>query len=452
MSFHQELIHCIATRVRSAATCALMAAMAVGASAQTLPPEVQVGTADIIDHEFDWGRDGVYCPTCNYGAGNARLSYIDRDHNLWVGYVDYYTGNFYPPTGQAVLLDTNATAPIEIGNGPEWMVSQRGSEIVYTRWTDGMPRKTMYLNVGFARQGNGSWIAGSVDNSTLRVMPIGTSDLNDPYPTVHFQNAAVGGAVSNIFWRDVVPGSVEHKLPLNTNDPGMTRRWVPGSRDALITAPALFPATGAVYKQVFLFHMSTGVLEQLTFDPADKLWAFMWAAPEYDNENVFFVMVNGTQLNIYRNLGRPDGPRGGATRWRVVNTINMPAATPYISSPEPFVHNGRSYIFFSLSANPDLHAFSLSSIAISDIDPVSPTVRVLTSDVNPPRARRDPEYFITANGPYIYYNRYILPATGTPAQINEGVFRVDAGLGPPVATAASARQSLGIGVGGTLPD
>jgi hypothetical protein len=43
--------------------------------------------------------------------------------------------------------------------------------------------------------------------------------------------------------------------------------------------------------------------------------------------------------------------------------------------------------------------------------------------------RRDPEYFITAKGPYIYYNRY-LPETDSRPAISEGVFRVDTQLGP----------------------
>jgi hypothetical protein len=45
--------------------------------------------------------------------------------------------------------------------------------------------------------------------------------------------------------------------------------------------------------------------------------------------------------------------------------------------------------------------------------------------------RLDPEYFITAQGPMIYYNR-LVPATDTyPDGINDGVWRIDTRLGPP---------------------
>ncbi|MBZ8141675.1 hypothetical protein CLD22_17430 [Rubrivivax gelatinosus] len=407
----------------------LLAALAGGVAA--VQPEVQVGNDQIIDHEFDWGRDGVYCPSCNFGAGNARLAYIDRDHNLWVGYVDYYSGDFVPSDGKAKLVDTNTVAPVEIGNGPEWMVSARGSELVYSRWTDGVPHSVSSFTLGYARMSGQSptgWVAGSVEGSQLRVMPVGTMDLGDATPSLHYQNVGIGGIPAAIYWRDFVRDApAEVKLPFTNNDPGMTRRWIPGTRDIIITAPALNPDTGLAFKQVFVYSTETGKKQQLTFDATNKLWAFMWKAPEFGNENVFFVMVGGTRIDIYRNLPRADG----TARWRVVHSVTGSAATPYISSPEPFVHNGQSWILFSLSANPDLHDFVPSLIAVASADPARPELRILSTDNEPVRARRDPEYFITANGPYIYYNRYILGADQT-QQINEGVFRVDTGLGPPL--------------------
>ena len=76
-----------------------------------------LGTRAITDFEFDWGRDGVYCPSCNGGAGNARMAYIDNNHDLWVGNVDVLSGDLVPNTGQGVLVDNNATTALEIGNG-----------------------------------------------------------------------------------------------------------------------------------------------------------------------------------------------------------------------------------------------------------------------------------------------------------------------------------------------
>ena len=52
---------------------AVLFALAGGSAwAQALPDEVQVGTREIKDFEFDTAREGVYCPKCNGGAGNSR--------------------------------------------------------------------------------------------------------------------------------------------------------------------------------------------------------------------------------------------------------------------------------------------------------------------------------------------------------------------------------------------
>lgn len=122
------------------ANAALLGAlMPWGAWAQAPTKEVQVGARDIVDFEFDWGRNGVQCPTCNFGAGNSRLAYIDDAGNVWVGSVDYNTGRFSPEDGRGILVDSRGVTPGTIGNGPEWLASQRGSELVYSRWMDDRP-------------------------------------------------------------------------------------------------------------------------------------------------------------------------------------------------------------------------------------------------------------------------------------------------------------------------
>jgi hypothetical protein len=422
-------------RWRSAVVQIALVCGAGGLQAQALPLEQPTGTNNIIDMEFDWARDGVLCATCNFGVGNSRFAFIDNENKLWVGQVDFNTGAFYPPDGRGTLIDPIAVAPREVGNGPEWAFSQRGSELVYDRWTDGQPRTLANMVLGFARMGNGSWVPSTVEGSGGMALPVGSMDPTDDFPSVHYQNLSLR---STLYWRDITPGAAQVTMPLSSTDKGMTRRWVPGTRDIIITALASAQtqpgasragptAAPVIYKQVFLFHTGTGELEQLTFDPVDKLWGFMWSAPEYDNEKVFFVVTGGNKLSIYRKLPRWDGQM----RWRVVSTIDMPTATPYINSPEPFVHNGKSYIFFALSSNPDLHDYTATTlIAITGLEPGS--LKALTSDTNPARVRKDPEYFVTANGPYLYYNRYLVPGSPDDPRINEGVFRVDTGLGPPV--------------------
>jgi len=111
--------------------------------------------------------------------------------------------------------------------------------------------------------------------------------------------------------------------------------------------------------------------------------------------------------------------------------VTAPPATPFIASPESFVHNGKSYIAFQVSASASTTDFKVpTQIAITGIDPAVPTFRMLTADSTVGHVRLDPEYYITTQGPFIYYNRYVAATSAGPGKL-EGVWRVDTGLGPP---------------------
>src|SRR6185369_12232923 len=107
--------------------------------------------------------------------------------------------------------------------------------------------------------------------------------------------------------------------------------------------------------------------------------------------------------------------------------------------PEPYTYNGKPWINFTLRPNPDVHDVTgPAAVAMSGINP-GDAIRMLTSLDQPSRVRRDPEYFITSNGPYVYYNRLVPATPGHPA-MPEGVFRVDTGLGPPLSAKAPASR------------
>lgn len=390
-------------------------------------PEVQVAHFNVIDYEFDWGSTGTYCAHCNKADGNNRFAYIENDGSLWVGHVDIDSGDFVPMDGHGRVVDKNCTTPLQIGQGPEWLFSKQGSELVYNRWTDGKPHYVNYLGIGFARSTEDALIAGMVEGTLGMVVPIGTTDPDDRRPAATYQKFALPFVEQSMYWQDHAfgPDAVRHDIPLHSRGRGITRRWVSGTRDVILTAPEPEPSSDVAIRQVYLYRTLAGTLEQLTFDPTDKIWAFMWPAPEYGGEYVFFTVADGNRIDIYRNLVDSDG----MPRWTVVESIHGPADAPYIVSPEPFTFNGQSWLSFTLSADQDgRNLASPSKIAIAGILPENAVVRELTTMDAPTRARRDPEIYITTNGPYIYYSRYI-PIAGH--AVSEGVFRVDSGLGPP---------------------
>jgi hypothetical protein len=423
-------------RKLAVASCAaLLLASALAVQAQSLPPEVQVGTRVVNDFEFDWGRDGTFCATCNYGAGNNRLTYIDQQGNVWVSHIDVTTGNFVPGNGKETLVDTNAVPAQAIGNGSEWVGLPSASALVYTRKNESVPGDTC---VGLAKvNSSGAWSGGCVPATGGGKLPLGTAIVGDAYPMMSFQDQSDSGGTS-IYWQ-LLSWQSTPQLVLDDNGTLQSRRWIPGTHAMLLAASAPPDQSGNVYQQIFLYSTDDGSLQQLTFDPSSKNSAFMWQAPEVNNTYVFLaVRANGKEIDIYRYL--PDG--SGASSWRVTKRIQSTPDYPYIISPEPFVYQGRSWVFFEVdAAQRQRGSYAAGQIAISGIQTGISTFRMLTADTGPDiHTRRDPEYYITANGPYIYYNRAVL-SDGTPT--SEGVFRVDTGLGAPESAAVRAPVANG---------
>lgn len=387
-------------------------------------PEVQVTTAAIPDYEFDSARDGHYCPTCNGGDGNSRLVFGDGSNNLWVGHVDFQTGAFVPADGRGTLVATDAALATDYGNGPEWQFSASGSQFAYTKCQAPCePLNGATASIGLATQTGGVWSTTMLPGSLGRASPMSTLDTTDTDPYINYvttdktawyvrKNSALG---------------VEIQLPLSALSNGNARRWVPGTRKIIFQGHD--PNDPQVLRdQMYTYDVDSGELEQLTNNPDGVVGGFMWRAPEFNNEFVFFTMAKFRQkILVYRKL--PGADR--VLRWTIVKTIKGPDALPYFFSPEPFVHNGRSYIFTQVSSTAKFFDRTVpNQLAISGIDPLRQDARLLTNDSGTPRLRLDPEYFITAQGPFIYYNR-LFPETDTHPAGNDGIWRVDTKLGPP---------------------
>ena len=391
------------------------------AQTQSSAPEVQVTTAGMPDYEYDSGRDGGFCPTCNFGAGNARLVFSDADNNLWVGQVDPQTGNFVPPDGRGLLLDTNAAAPTDYGNGPEWFDSATGSGFVYTQYLPGRPHDDSTAVIGVATMVNGAWTITILSGARGRASPDATKNPADPDVYINY----VSAPKRKLYWRKLSDINTEHELPIDDLTDGNSRRWVPGTHKIIFQGHD--PNDPLVLRdQIFIYDIDTNTREQLTFNPKGVLGGMMWQAPEFKNEFVFFTMEKERRkILVYRKIPGADQ----VLRWTIVKTIDAPAALPYFFSPEVFVHNGRSYIFATVSSAAAFYDRTIpNQIAISGVDPLRLDARLLTP-TTPPRLRLDPEYYVTAQGPFLYYNR-LVPETATNPAVNDGVWRVDLGLGP----------------------
>lgn len=392
-------------------------ALYVGAGQASAAPEEQITTTVIGDFEFDWARDGAFCPTCNFGDGNSRVAFTDVDGNLWLAKVDRATGRFVPADGRGTRLDVNAAFFTEFGNGPSWMFSQDGSQLVYTRYVDGQPHTTAHVGIGLARMtAPAQWTAGLVPDSLGRVNPKGTQDILSAAPRVSYGSASRSAA----WWRDGEFIAPEHMLPQGDSNRGLGLRWVQGTTQILLSGSA--PDSSA--KQIFIHDTASGLSEQITSGAGNKRAQFLFFPPEYNGQAVFFVVVDDTRFDFYR---RQTDPQTGLA-WTRFASQTPPPEQPYIAgSPEAFVHNGRSWLLFTMSDSNK--PAPLTTVALMSLDPTRPELRELNDTDAPARWRSDPEYYVGESDVYIYYSR-ARPLQALLGGSSEGIWRVPTGLGP----------------------
>jgi hypothetical protein len=419
----------------------------------------------MVDIEFDWGRDGLYCTTCNFGQGNARFNWSDQNGNLWVGHIDPTTGAFTPPAGNNELADNSAFYYSVFGNGPEWAFSTQGGEVVsqlvYTRYTPGTSAVAANAGAAFATPTASGWSANffpgtaPVDGgNNATVNPLASQCNTDPVPYAYFYGLA---APQNLFWEPVstAPGTAPALTPFvgaynvhrSAQKPSI--RWVPCTHQLVYAGPAAPDESGVVYQQVFWYDTDTQVTQQLTFEPTDHAEAFVFEAPEFNDAYVLVTLSGNAQIEVYVDTG---AGANGAPTFELANQIESTDPTePFIAGTEPFIHctpTCQTYIFMELRSPTSNQSSSQSAngVAVANISPTQPLFEILAPQAATPNIQRiDLEYYITANGPYLYYDRNVA-ASSTSRFAWGNRYYIDMQLGAPTGPCVGSSAE-----GGMLP-
>jgi hypothetical protein len=352
-----------------------------------------------------------------YSQRRAQFTWVDRTGKLWIGNIDRKTGLFSPADGRGILVDAAAMSANSIaivGNGPEWISTATGDQIVYTRFLPDLPPSLTTARLAIATErSDRSWTAVTLDDRT-RNGPYASRDPADPQPRISYIDD-----LGNHYWRNVFDPASETLIPGYPPNFWVSMRFVAKLRAALFRGP---DAQGVT--QVYRHWLDSGSQEQLTADGghADALSSvWMWPAPEFNGAFVMATVANAnTEIRIYRKADPEQG------FWSVVHRIPAPAGGT-ISSPEPFIYQGRSYLLMSI--NPP-GALEPTGIAVASIDPARPLFRKVTPN-DDTRIRKDPELFVTDSGPFLYYNRFNPAFMTDPDRLklivcdkcNEGIWR-----------------------------
>jgi hypothetical protein len=399
------------------------------------------------DVEFDWGRDGVPCASCNFGDGNDRANWTDRMGHIWIAHLDITTGQF-TTTAQDEQADNDAYFWNTYGNGPEWAFStQNGqvvSQLVYSRFQPGQtppPQPASgYAGAGFDTQvGYNQWQSqffpgaiqgGGKFNSNL---PEASQCNTDPVPLAVWKSL---GKDFSLYTEDVSPEGTPAimTLPSGVTSNGIGERFVPCTHQLLFQANAPYGSSGTTVQQVFWYDLDSGVYEQLTTDDVDKFSGFMFQAPDFGDNYIFYTVAEHKYIQVFEQTGTN---ADGSPAFVLVNTIYSPLVDQqYLNTSEPFINctpTCTTYAFITISTGASQKGVeNPNGLAVVALNPATPMFEILVStDAPATRQRLDPEYFITPQGPYLYYNRIIPLQPGVSRYDNQGEWFIDMQLGAP---------------------
>ncbi|MEM9055982.1 MAG: PQQ-binding-like beta-propeller repeat protein [Pseudomonadota bacterium] len=339
------------------------------AAAQFVPNDIIVSDpdVDVRDPEFD-------------DNGN-QMVWQDVAGNLWLADIDPATGALIPTNGRGTLLDVGLADIGPVGNGPEWVYDSNGKAAIgYTKDVGGV------LTLALAEEDEfGVWTAGVLPNGSDRYRPEGTRAFTDSPPRMIYNR--IDGEDIVVSWRDAADETTEQTI----NAAGQGGRWLPSGQRFLAT----LNVSGIT--QVIEVDQDTGDVEQITFEPTPVFNPAIWFSPEY-NAPGFSAMVGLKSVGIFIEM---DGT------WVNTYTFNLPSTFEFVSSPEVFVHNGRSYVVVVAAEELGIGPFPFqpadnSEIWIAGIDPDNPFFRRI--DEGTPNVRRtEPEFFHTDTTVKVYY-------------------------------------------------
>jgi hypothetical protein len=413
---------------------AALALAGASVAAQTITPNETLASSqpDLIDYEFSQSR----------GA----LAWNDYFGKLWLATVDPATGLFVPFDGKGVILDPDSMSfqdAQKTKNGPEW-VSMAGGDVVVTtkfagRHTQGNARIGLSASLTPGSSctyisADGLWCSNFLGPDVTRMAPYGSKVDNDPAPRITYVDNR-----GNHFWRELLDPGTERPIVGMPADNYPVRHVICNDPSNPATRGVVYPvedSTGT--PQVFYSNFDVNVPVQLTFDSGTKYEVWMWCAPEFNNELLFYTLVDQVEVRVYRYL--PDGDTDPQP-WKAVLSYKSDK-TRQIYSPEPFVYNGQSFIFMAQSVRPNNFR---SEVWIASADPAHKLFQRITPTA-PLVSRTDPEVFITDLGPLIYYNSFTpdVQPSGRPTSCRDpscsrGVWFSDPGLKDWVAQLSARR-------------
>lgn len=342
---------------------ALGAPLAFAATA--VPPKVSVVKEVYVNNSNDPEFDDATLQATWQEAGND---------NVWLCKVDPNSGQFIPASGKGTLLG-KAAPVLATFNGPEFGRNTAGLAIYYT----GYDANKKFQNF---RYENGKTVQITQSPVDLHVN-IATNNSKDPFAKIiNAEGTSKKNSEIKFSWISEDKPNERHPFPVAYAYQN-SARWIPGE-NAIVTN--MKDANGV--RQIARYDVQTGATTILSKDKDDKVGAFFFNAPEYNNEKLFFGIVNANEFRIYRFINNA---------WTPIKSIFAPYGK--FVGGEPVVYKNRTYIHYATNT------LGKSGVYLSDIY----GNRMLISKEDGKIIRQETESLVTQDSLFIYYSDYLNP-------------------------------------------
>lgn len=324
-----------------------------------------------------------------FESGSHRFAYSNHG-DLWVGQLDPVTGALIPPDGFGEWVD-EGLVPLTWRNGPEWLATEDGPELVYTTLS------AAGTVLGHAWLEPSGWRSERLEDSLGRIHPIASSDPDDPSPRILYLHPSdramkfryLGGAEQFLIDTDLILTFEDGIGPRGRG------RFVP--RWALGSHGVVYPSRGPVGRPILYKDVDTSALTRITADTGHYADAFLWEDPQLPAPMAFAVRDDDeghpVELVVFQQI---DGT------WAEIQQLTGPSDHPYIISPEPVVFQGHSYVSYMASDQPVNIDDGNSQIWFSGLGEASGVHRRVSEAE--PRLRIDPETYVTDQTVFVYYS------------------------------------------------
>ena len=310
-----------------------------------------------------------------------RMCWQSFDNKLWVCRLDTVTWTLTTPDGRETLIDSSLVPLEHTSNAGEWGYDMNGTYIVYNK----LVHRWKYIAMATETEFN--WSLTTFYDSPFRLNPHATRNPEDSVMGIHY-------------FTGICREGIKYKLMDNPCSEHAIHNFIDAhwaDDEQLLTG--ILPND-----QVGLY--CPGVPSnplQITFHQGTVYSRpYLWRAPEHGNSHLLFAVANGTEVQVFRES------RDLNDQYKLYMKFSSPSGNPLldkISSPEPVVFNGQSYMTFMASSSAFETTLTEAEIWIVKLDSIDPVFRMISDSVR--RVRTDPEPYPTSDSLLTFYTEVI---------------------------------------------